>query len=61
MSPFGRYSLLKTRDLMVTYVTGKDVKSRNNDWKLLSKPGGPKPAWIYRDTSEILVSQFQVT
>ena len=30
-------------------------------WNLLSKPGGPKPAWIYRDTGEILVSQFKVT
>ena len=23
-------------------------------WNLVSKPGGPKPAWIYRDTGEIL-------
>ena len=30
-------------------------------WNLLPKPGGPKPAWIYRDTGEILVSQFKVT
>ena len=30
-------------------------------WNLVSKPGGPKPAWIYRDTGEILVSQFKVT
>ena len=30
-------------------------------WNLLSKPGGPKPVWIYRDTGEILVSQFKVT
>ena len=28
---------------------------------LLSKPGASKPAWIYRDTGEILDSQFKVT
>ena len=30
-------------------------------WLFQPKPEGPKPAWIYRDTGEILVSQCKVT
>ena len=37
------------------------MKTWNNDWNLLFYHVGPKPARIYRDTGEILVTQWKVT